>query len=61
MRELVLTQDFKKEIIKLNEDLRNRQITLKEYRASVEVVKAHALCVIADMLVNLVEEEGKDE
>lgn len=61
MRELILTQDFKKEISKLNEDLRNRRITLKEYRTSVEVAKTHALCVIADMLVNLVEEEGKDE
>ena len=61
MRELILTQDFKKEISKLNEELRNRQITLKEYRASVEIAKTHALCVIADMLVNLVEKEGKDE
>ena len=61
MRELILTQDFKKEISKLNEELRSKQITLKEYRTSVEVAKTHALCVIADMLVNLVEEEGKDE
>ena len=61
MRELILTQDFKKEISKLNEELRNRRITLKEYQASVEVAKTHALCVIADMLVNIVEKEGKDK
>lgn len=61
MRELIITQDFEKTISKLNEELRNRRITLKEYRASVEVAKTHALCVIADMLVNLAEKEGKNE
>ena len=61
MREFIVTQDSNDAISKLNKELKNGQITLKEYLASVEVAKTHALCVIADMLVILVEEEGKDE